>query len=77
MRVDTTVVECNIHCATDSRLLVDGVLVLTRTMNKITRLTGTLGARPRDQSRNVRLRMLEIARAAGGEAPPNRDRLST
>jgi len=32
MRVDTTVVETNIHYPTDSSLLWDGVRVLTRTM---------------------------------------------
>jgi IS5 family transposase len=31
MRVDTTVVETNIHYPTDSTLLGDGVRVLTRT----------------------------------------------
>jgi IS5 family transposase len=34
MRVDTTVVETNIHYPTDSRLLGDGVRVLIRTMKK-------------------------------------------
>ncbi len=34
MQVDTTVVETNIHYPTDSRLLGDGVRVLTRTMKK-------------------------------------------
>src|ERR1700681_1934571 len=35
MRVDTTVVESNIHYPTDSSLLGDGTRVLTRTMKKI------------------------------------------
>jgi IS5 family transposase len=35
MRVDTTVVESNIHYPTDSSLLADGARVLTRTMKKI------------------------------------------
>src|SRR5712671_7295719 len=34
MRVDTTVVETNVHYPTDSSLLGDGVRVLTRTMKK-------------------------------------------
>ena len=34
MRVDTTVVECNIHYPTDSGLLNDGARVLTRTTKK-------------------------------------------
>ena len=39
MRVDTTVVETNIHYPTDGSLLGDGVRVLTRTMKKIEQLT--------------------------------------
>src|SRR5947209_20626236 len=35
MRVDTTVVETNIHYPTDSSMLGDGVRVMTRTMKKI------------------------------------------
>ena len=38
MRVDTTVVETNIHYPTDSSLLGDGVRVLTLSMHKITDL---------------------------------------
>jgi IS5 family transposase len=64
MRVDTTVVETNIHYPTDSSLLGDGVRVLTRTMKKITAIAGTAGAKLRDRSRSVKLRVLEIARAA-------------
>jgi IS5 family transposase len=75
MRVDTTVVESNIHYPTDSGLLGDGVRVLTRTMKKITQLTGAVGAKLRDRSRGVKLRLLEIARSARGKAPPSRDRL--
>ena len=40
MRVDTTVVETNIHYPTDSSLLGDGVRVLIRTMKKITAIAG-------------------------------------
>jgi transposase, IS5 family len=75
MRVDTTVVESNIHYPTDSGLLGDGVRVLTRTMKKITELTDAVGAKLRDRSRGVKLRLLEIARSARGKAPPNRDKL--
>ena len=35
MRVDTTVVETNVHYPTDSSLLGDGARVLTRTMKKV------------------------------------------
>ncbi len=75
MRVDTTVVENNIHYPTDSSLLGDGVRVLTRTMRKITKLTGQAGAKLRDRSRGVGLRLLEIARAARGKAPPSQAKM--
>ena len=75
MRVDTTVVETNIHYPTDSTLLGDGVRVLTRTMKKITDIVGATGTRVRDRSRSVKLRLLEIARIARAKAPLNRDRL--
>ena len=77
MRVDTTVVESNIHYPTDSSLLGDGVRVLTRSMRRIIELAGTVGAKLRDRSRSVKWRVLEIARAARGKAPPSRDKLKT
>ena len=52
MRVDTTVVETDIHYPTDSTLLGDGVRVLTRTMKKITKIAGAVGAKLRDRSRS-------------------------
>jgi hypothetical protein len=64
MRVDTTVVETNIHYPTDSSLLGDGVRVLIRTMKKITKIAGDVGTKLRDRSRSVKLRVVEIG--AGG-----------
>jgi IS5 family transposase len=75
MRVDTTVVETNIHYPTDSTLLGDGVRVLTRTMKKITDIAGTVGTKLRDCSRSVKLRLLEIGRIARAKGPLNRERL--
>jgi IS5 family transposase len=75
MRVDTTVVESNIHHPTDSTLLGDGVRVLTRTMKKITDIVGAVGTKLRDRSRSVKLRLFEIARIARAKGPLNRDRL--
>jgi IS5 family transposase len=75
MRVDTTVVETNIHYPTDSSLLSDGVRVLIRTMKKITGITGAVGAKLRDRSRSVKLRVLEIARAARSKGLPSQARL--
>ncbi|MEK7391843.1 MAG: transposase, partial [Fibrobacterota bacterium] len=64
MRVDTTVVETNIHYPTDSSLLGDGVRVLIRGMKKVEEIAGRAGAQLRDRSRSVKLRVLDIARAA-------------
>ncbi|MGH9579032.1 MAG: transposase, partial [Terriglobales bacterium] len=63
LRVDTTVVETNIHYPTDSSLLGDGVRVLTRTMKRIAKLSGAAGAKLRERTRAVRYRLVEIGRA--------------
>ena len=76
MRVDTTVVETNIHYPTDSSLLGDGVRVLIRTMKKITTIAGEAGASLCDRSRSVKLRGLDIARAARSKAKQSRERLT-
>ena len=76
MRVDTTVTETNIHYPTDSSLLGDGVRVLTRTMNKITNIVGEVGAKLRDRSRSVKLRVLDIARAARSKTKQSQSKLS-
>src|SRR5882724_169948 len=75
MRVDTTVVETNIHHPTDSTLLGDGVRVLTRVMRKITKIAGAVGTKLRDRSRSVKFRLLEIGRVARAKGPINQDKL--
>src|SRR5438067_99143 len=64
LRVDTTVVETNIHYPTDSSLMGDGVRVLTRLMRRITEVAGAVGTKLRDRTRSVKLRVVEIARAS-------------
>jgi len=64
MRVDTTVVETNIHYPTDSSLLGDGARVLTRVMKKLEQSTGGLVSRVRNRMRTVRKKVLAIALAA-------------
>ena len=63
MRVDTTVVETNIHYPTDSKLLGDGARVLTRTMKRIEAKTGKLKRRVRDRMRSVNKHVIAIATA--------------
>jgi transposase, IS5 family len=75
MRVDTTVVEANIHYPTDSTLLGDGVRVLTRAMKKITKIAGEVGTKLCDRSRSVKFRLLEIGRAARAKGATGQDKL--
>lgn len=66
LRVDTTVVETNIHYPTDATLLADGVRVLTRGLQR-------LGQRVRQRARSVARRVFEIAqrsRTAGSRVAP-------
>src|SRR5260370_13123657 len=76
MRVDTTVVETNVHYPTDSSLLGEGVRVLIRTMKKIGKIAGETGAKLCDRGRSVKLRVLDIARAARSRAKQSRERLN-
>jgi len=75
MRLDTTVVETNIHYPTDSNLLGDGVRVLIRAMKRIAEIARKQGAKLRDRSRSVKFRILEIGRIARTKGGPNRERL--
>jgi IS5 family transposase len=61
LRVDTTVVETNIHYPTDSSLLGDGTRVLTRTMKQIEGKSGGLKRKVRDRMRSIRKRVIAIA----------------
>jgi transposase, IS5 family len=60
LRVDTTVVETNIHYPTDSSLLADGVRVLTRTMQRIRAEVGAAALEVRDRTRSLGRRVFEI-----------------
>ena len=73
LRVDTTVVETNIHHPTDSSLLADGVRVVTRVVKTLEALVGRGRRAMRDRARSVTRRVLEIQYAA--RSPQTRDRL--
>jgi transposase, IS5 family len=64
MRVDTTVVETNIHYPTDSSLLGDGARVLTRVMKKVEQASSGLVSKVRNRMRTVRKKVVAIAVAA-------------
>jgi transposase, IS5 family len=51
------------------------VRVLTRAMKKITKIAGEVGAKLRDRSRSVKLRVLDIARAARARSAEGQERL--
>jgi transposase, IS5 family len=74
MRVDTTVVETNIHYPTDSSLLGDGTRVLTRTMKKIEEQAGKLKRKVRDRTRSVNKRVRAIAMASRQKAAGSEER---
>jgi transposase, IS5 family len=75
LRVDTTVVETNIHHPTDSTLLGDGVRVLTRTMKEIAQVACAAGAKLRDRTRSVKYRLLEIGRASRSRTEQGKQKL--
>jgi hypothetical protein len=63
-RIDTTVVETNVHYPTGSSLLQDGMRVLTRTMQRASTALGDARGRVRNRLRSVGRRVLIIGRQA-------------
>jgi IS5 family transposase len=74
-RVDTTVVETNIHYPTDSALLWNGIRVLTRAAQRVAAATGQMALRIRSRLRAANRRVREIGRASRGGTPQGRQRL--
>ena len=70
-RIDTTVVETNVHYPTDSTLLQDGVRVLTRAMQRADRAVGTTTGRVRSRLRSVT--RLGLAISLQARTPKTRD----
>ena len=69
LRVDTTVVETDIHHPTDSTLLWDVVRVITRLMRRLAKLVPNGIAGFSDRRRSARRRMQEIQRLTPGQRP--------
>ena len=61
LRVDTTVVETNIHYPTDSGLLADGVRVLIRGLKKLQSEAGKAVVTMRDRTRAMGKRVFQLA----------------
>ena len=67
LRVDTTVVETDVHYPTNSSLLSDGLRVLTRTMRRIEQVAGGAGERLRNRMRSVGRIVMRIGRSVRSE----------
>jgi IS5 family transposase len=67
-RVDTTVVETNVHYPTDSTLLQDGVRALTRTMHRGCLALGEPTSHIRNRARSVARRCIAIRLQSRREA---------
>ena len=74
LRIDTTVVETNVHYPTDSSLLDDGLRVLTRTIRRIQETAGGAGEKLRDRMRSVGRIVLRIGRSVRSEEGAERRR---
>lgn len=62
VRVDTTVVEADIHYPTDVDLLADGVRVVTRTVKQLEQAGAETGGKFRNVGRSVKKRLLGLGK---------------
>ena len=74
LRVDTTVVETDIHWPTDSGLLWDAVRVLTRLVKRLGEQVPTARQGFADRTRRARRRMQELHRLSPAERPRQQTR---
>ncbi len=75
LRVDTTVVEADIHYPTDADLLADGVRVLTRTTRQLQQENQSSGKPFKDVGRTVKKGLLTLGKglkAKGGDTSTTR-----
>jgi transposase, IS5 family len=75
LRTDSTVVETNIHHPTDSRLLGDGIRVLSRGLARIAAQCKWGAVQVVNHACAVKHRLLEISRAAKSLTPTNQRRM--
>ena len=75
LRIDTTVVETNVHHPADSTLLQDGIRVLTRSVQRIANECLAGGVAIVDHACGAQRRVLEIHRAAKRLTEASRGRL--
>jgi len=66
LRIDTTVVESNIHHPTDTGLLHDGIRVITRVVNKLKKVASGIGSRFVKHTRKAKKVYLGLMKAMKG-----------
>ena len=75
LRTDSTVVESNVHYATDSSLLGDGVRVLSRSLQRIAQQCKRRALQVVNHGRAIQHRLLEISRAAKSQTQASQQRM--
>ena len=66
LRIDTTVVESDIHHPTDTGLLTDGIRVITRVVSKLKKVVPGIGSRFVKHTRKARKIYLDLMKAMKG-----------
>jgi IS5 family transposase len=66
LRIDTTVVESDIHHPTDTGLLTDGIRVITRVVSKLKKVVPDIGSRFVKHTRKVKKVYLGLMKAIKG-----------
>lgn len=80
LRVDTTIIESDIHYPTDAGLLQDGIKAITRTVTKIKESGAAKRTEFNNRTRSIKKRVLNIAkvtRRRSGEAIKEIDKITT
>ncbi|MBA1337139.1 MAG: hypothetical protein HPY66_3575 [Firmicutes bacterium] len=79
LRIDTTVIETDIHHPTDARLLQDTIKVITQTVKKIKESGAAIRTKFQDRNRSVKKKALNISKMAKrrtGEAIKEIDKIT-
>jgi IS5 family transposase len=75
LRIDTTVVESDIHHPTDTGLLTDGIRVITRVVSKLKKLVPRIGSRFVRHTRKAKKVYLNLMKVIKGRTGRDKDAL--
>ncbi len=75
LRMDTTVVEANIHYPTDTSLLADGIRVITRTVSRLKKVVAQVGSKFVYHTRKVKKTCLGLSKVLKGRVSRDDPRL--